>query len=54
MREGFLIAILIAGVLGATGCSRDIPLQPAEEWRGSYQLESGTSGGGAVDVLNPP
>ena len=49
----FLLFCLI-GVLGATGCTRDIPLEPAEEWRGSYRLISGTSGGSAINVADPP
>lgn len=49
----FLLLCLI-GVVGATGCTRDIPVEPAEEWRGSYRLISGTSGGSAIDVADPP
>ena len=49
----FLLLCLI-GLVGATGCTRDIPVEPAEEWRGSYRLISGTSGGSAIDVANPP
>ncbi len=49
----FLLLCLI-GVLGATGCTRDIPVQPAEEWRGSYRLISGTSGGSAINIADPP
>ena len=49
----FLLFCLI-GVLGTAGCTRDIPVQPAEEWRGSYRLISGTSGGSAIDVADPP
>ena len=47
----FLLLCLI-GVLGTTGCTRDIPVEPAEEWRGSYRLISGTSGGSAIDVAD--
>ncbi len=49
----FLLFCLI-GVLGAAGCTRDIPTEPAEEWRGSYRLISGTNGGSAIDVADPP
>ena len=49
----FLLFCLV-GVLGATGCTRDIPVEPAEEWRGSYRLISGTSGGSAINVADPP
>ena len=49
----FLLFCLI-GVLGTVGCTRDIPTEPAEEWRGSYRLISGTSGGSAIDVADPP
>ena len=49
----FLLFCLI-GVVGATGCTRDIPTEPAEEWRGSYRLISGTSGGSAINVADPP
>ncbi len=49
----FLLLCLI-GVVGATGCTRDIPTEPAEEWRGSYRLISGTSGGSAIDIADPP
>ena len=49
----FLLLCLI-GVLGTTGCTRDIPTEPAEEWRGSYRLISGTSGGSDIDVADPP
>ncbi len=49
----FLLLCLI-GVLGTTGCTRDIPVEPAEEWRGSYRLISGTSGGSAINVADPP
>ncbi len=49
----FLLLCLI-GVVGATGCTRDIPVEPAEEWRGSYRLISGTNGGSAIDVADPP
>ncbi len=52
MRKFLLICLV--GLLGATGCSRDIPVQPAEEWRGSYRLISGTNGGGAIDIADPP
>ena len=44
----------LMGLLGAMGCSRDIPVQPAEEWRGSYRLISGTRDGSAIDVASPP
>lgn len=49
----FLLLCLI-GVLGTTGCTRDIPVEPAEEWRGSYRLISGTNGGSAINVADPP
>ena len=45
----FLLLCLI-GVLGTTGCTRDVPVEPAEEWRGSYRLISGTNGGSAINV----
>ena len=49
----FLLFCLI-GVLGTAGCTRDIPTEPAEEWRGSYRLISGTNGGSAINVADPP
>jgi len=54
-----LLSICSVGLLGlsllsTTGCNRDIPVQAAEEWRGSYRLISGTSGGSQIDVANPP
>ena len=52
MRKFLLICLI--GVLGTAGCTRDIPVQPAEEWRGSYRLISGTSGGSAINIADPP
>ena len=52
MRKFLLICLI--GVLGTAGCTRDIPVEPAEEWRGSYRLISGTNGGSAIDVADPP
>lgn len=52
MRKVFIFSLI--GLLGALGCSRDIPVQPAEEWRGSYRLISGTRDGSAIDVASPP
>ena len=52
MRKFLLICLI--GVLSTAGCTRDIPVQPAKEWRGSYRLISGTSGGSAIDVADPP
>ncbi len=52
MRKFLLICLI--GVVGATGCTRDIPVEPTEEWRGSYRLISGTNGGSAIDVADPP
>ena len=49
----FLLLCLI-GLVGATGCTRDIPVEPAEEWRGSYRLISGTNGGSAINIADPP
>ena len=53
------LSLCMAGVVGLslmsmTGCSNDIPVQAAEEWRGSYRLISGTNGGSQIDVANPP
>ena len=57
MRKFFslcMVGVLGVSLMSLTGCSNEIPVQASEEWRGSYRLVSGTQGGSAIDVANPP
>ena len=53
MYRGYAVVLLIVG-LCVSGCSRQIPVSPTEEYGGSYQLVSGTAGGGQLNLLDLP